>query len=330
MKPSLSVLWIQAGGCGGCTLSALGAGTGGLTETLDRANIRLLWHPSFSASDGGQALRLLERCASGDQPFDVLCVEGAVLTGGDGGSFQILAGSGRSMACWVRELAQVARYVVAVGTCAAYGGMALSPLVPTKAMGLHYRDEEPGGLLGVDWRSSAGLPVINVSGCPPHPGWIVETLMGLAHDVFQEGDLDSFGRPRFWADHLVHHGCVRNEYYEFKASAAQPSHLGCLLENLGCKGTQAPGDCNLRLWNGGWSCPNAGYACINCTSPRFQDPAGAFLETPKVAGIPVGLPVDMPKAWYVALSMLSKSATPDRVRKNACEDHVVVPPLTTP
>jgi ferredoxin hydrogenase small subunit len=139
-------------------------------------------------------------------------------------------------------------------------------------------------------------------------------------------DLDSFGRPRFWANHLAHHGCARNEYYEFKASALAHSQLGCLMENLGCKGTQAPGDCNLRQWNGGWSCPNAGYACINCTSPGFEEPSGAFLETPKIAGIPIGLPVDMPKAWFVALSALSKSATPERVRKNAREDHVVVPP----
>jgi len=99
------------------------------------------------------------------------------------------------------------------------------------------------------------------------------------------------------------------------------------MENLGCKATQAPGDCNLRVWNGSaGSCTNAGYACIACTSPGFEEPGAAFLETPKLAGIPVGLPVDMPKAWFVALSALSKSATPDRVKRNSREDRVVVPP----
>ncbi|HSV30087.1 MAG TPA: HupU protein, partial [Candidatus Omnitrophota bacterium] len=114
--------------------------------------------------------------------------------------------------------------------------------------------------------------------------------------------------------------------YEFKASAARHSDRGCLMENLGCKATQAPGDCNTRRWNGHGSCTDAGYACIACTNPGFQDPGAPFLETPKVAGIPVGLPVDMPKAWFVALAALSKSATPQRVRTNAHADHVVVPP----
>jgi ferredoxin hydrogenase small subunit len=34
----------------------------------------------------------------------------------------------------------------------------------------------------------------------------------------------------------------------------------------------------------------------------------------------------MPKAWFVALAALSKSATPRRVRENATADHLVVTP----
>jgi hypothetical protein len=40
----------------------------------------------------------------------------------------------------------------------------------------------------------------------------------------------------------------------------------------------------------------------------------------------VGLPTDMPKAWFVALATLSKSATPARVRQNATRDRLTVPP----
>jgi len=50
------------------------------------------------------------------------------------------------------------------------------------------------------------------------------------------------------------------------------------------------------------------------------------METPKIAGIPTGLPIDMPKAWFVALAALSKSATPKRVRENSRSDHPLIAP----
>ena len=78
--------------------------------------------------------------------------------------------------------------------------------------------------------------------------------------------------------------------------------MGCMMEHLGCVGTQAVGDCNIRGWNGGSSCTRAGYACINCTAPEFEEASHPFSETPKFAGIPVGLPSDMPKAWFMALA----------------------------
>jgi Ni,Fe-hydrogenase I small subunit len=124
----------------------------------------------------------------------------------------------------------------------------------------------------------------------------------------------------------VHHGCSRNEYYEYKASAEKPSDLGCMMEHMGCLGTQAHADCNLHTWNGQGSCTRAGYACINCTSPEFEEPNHAFLHTPTIAGIPIGLPTDMPKAWFVALASLSKAATPKRVKTNALSDHIVIEP----
>jgi len=250
-----------------------------------------------------------------------------VLTGPNGtGRFQMLSGTGKPVSHWVAAIAAHARHVVAVGSCAAFGGMPAATLNPTDAVGLSYSGGDPGGLLGAEFRAGAGLPVINVAGCAPHPGWIVETLADLALGGLDNARLDHYGRPRAFADHLAHHGCGRNEFYEFKASAAKPSDRGCLMENLGCKATQAPGDCNIRRWNGYGSCTDGGFTCINCTTPGFQDPGAPFQETAKIAGIPVGLPLDMPKAWFVALAALSKSATPQRVRTNAHADHVVVPP----
>lgn len=325
-KTPYRVLWVQAASCGGCTMSVLGSEPGGLPQAFEQAGLSLVWHPSLSQETGAEALAILDDCRSGRQSFDALVVEGSVLRGPQGsGRFQILSGTGKPMAWWVAELAAQARHVVAVGSCAAFGSIPSAG--PTDAAGLHFVGDDMGGLLGEGWRSRSGLPVVNISGCAPHPGWVMETLMALSLNMLAADDLDGFGRPRFWANHLAHHGCARNEYYEFKASAAELSQLGCLMENLGCKATQAPGDCNIRTWNGAsGACTNAGYACINCTTPGFEEPGAPYLQTPKIAGIPVGLPVDMPKAWFVALSALSKSATPERVRRNSRQDRVVVPP----
>jgi ferredoxin hydrogenase small subunit len=98
------------------------------------------------------------------------------------------------------------------------------------------------------------------------------------------------------------------------------------MENMGCQGTVAHADCNTRLWNGSGSCVRGGFACIACTEPQFEEPGHPFAATHKVAGIPLSLPTDMPKAWFIALAALSKSATPKRVRENAVADHQVVPP----
>ncbi len=296
-------------------------------DLLADGGVSFLWHPSFSEATGAEVLRLLQAIESGARPLDVLAVEGSIVTGPQGtGRFHMLAGTGRSMLDWVRSLAPLARDVVAVGTCAAYGGMTSAGGNPTGATGLQFEGQLAGGALDASFRARSGRSVINIAGCPTHPGWVAETLLLLAEDRLTEADLDDFGRPRFYADHLVHHACSKNEFYEYKASARELSQLGCMMEHLGCVGTQAVGDCNIRAWNGEGSCTRAGYPCIACTSPEFEEPRHPFTETPTIAGIPVGLPSDMPKAWFMALASLSKAATPRRIGVNATSDRIRVPP----
>jgi uptake hydrogenase small subunit len=317
---SLSLLWLQSGGCGGCTMSLICAEAPGFFETLDLAGIEVLSHPSLSDTEPSLGALLREG-------VDLLCVEGAVLRGPRGsGRFHLQAGSGVPMMQIIADAASAARYVVAIGSCAAYGGVTAAGDNITEACGLSFEGEDPGGLLGPGFRSRSGLPVINVSGCPIHPGWVAETLIQLSLGAFTAQDLDRFGRPKFFADHLIHHGCSRNEYYEYKASAVELGQLGCMMEYLGCIGTQAHGDCNMRLWNGEGSCVRGGYPCIGCIEPHFGECDHPYLETPKRGGIPVGLPTDMPKAWFVALASLAKAATPDRIKRNAQAESIKVAP----
>ena len=322
-----TLLWLQSGGCGGCTLSMMCAEGSDMLTAFESAGIDILWHPSLSELSGKDVVKLFERIIAGEVRLDILCLEGAVMTGPNGtGKFHMMAASGRPMQSWIGDLARMAKHVVAVGSCAAFGGITSAGGNATEARGLSYDGEKRGGFLGREFRAKGGLPVVNIAGCPTHPNWVIETLCQMSLELFDEDQLDATERPRSYADHLVHHGCPRNEFYEFKASAEKPSELGCMMENLGCMGTQAHADCNTRLWNGEGSCLRGGYACINCTAPGFEEPGHAFTTTPKFAGIPVGLPTDMPKAWFVALSSLAKAATPQRLRRNAVADHIVLPP----
>ena len=321
-----NLLWLQAGSCGGCTMAVLEHGASGLLSELENFGIKLLWHPSVSEETGEEVLEIFHRLESGEDKLDILCVEGSILRGPQGtGRFNRLSGTDRTLFELTRSLAAQADVCVAIGSCAAYGGIPAGDPDPTDACGLHYDGAGPGGALGSGYRSRGGLPVVNVSGCAPHPGWILETLQALATGDLTASDLDALGRPKFFAGHLAHHGCSRNEFYEFKASARVLSERGCMMEHLGCKATQAIGDCNQRAWNGGGSCTHAGFACISCTSPGFEGIRNHHV-TPKIAGIPVGLPLDMPKAWFMTLAALSKSATPERVRKNAEADRIVENP----
>jgi uptake hydrogenase small subunit len=322
-----NLLWLQSGGCGGCSMSMLNAEHPDLLSTLENAGIHLLWHPSISEQTGSEVRQLLQQILDDEIPLDLLCIEGSLLRGPAGtGRFHLLGGTGIAMIHWVSQLAAKARFTLAIGSCAAFGGISSAADNITDATGLQFEGELSGGLLGSDYRSQGNLPVINVAGCPTHPDWITETLMSLVLDTPDRADYDYLHRPRLYADQLVHHGCTRNEYYEYKASAEHPGELGCMMEHMGCLGTQAHADCNTRLWNGSGSCTRGGYACINCTAPEFEEPRHSFVETPKIAGIPVGLPTDMPKAWFVALASLSKAATPVRLRENARSEHLIYPP----
>lgn len=322
--PMKTLVWLGAGGCGGCSMSLLTAESPDCLTALAQAGIALVWHPSLSALSGAELLATLDAMEAGQQPLDILCIEGALLTA-FAGQCQTLGG-GEPLVARVARLARVAQCVVAVGGCAAFGGVGAADDAGIGGRGLQFDGDQPGGVLGAGFIARGGLPVVNIAGCPTHPGWVLDTLALLAAHALPASGLDGLQRPRFYADRLVHHGCPRNEFYEFKATAHALGQQGCLIEHLGCRGTQAHADCNIRPWHGGSSCLKGGFSCIDCTAPDFAAPHRQPLTTPKLAGLPTILPSDMPKAWFVALSALSKSATPARLRHNAQSDRLDIAP----
>ncbi len=313
----INLLWLQGGCCGGSTMSFIDAEQPDVLTALQMFDMRFVWHPSLSLETGEQVRDILGKLLSGEVKLDVLIVEGVIHLG-PGGTGKYCIFAGRPFKDWVLDLAQLADYTVAAGTCASFGGVPASGTNPLDAVGLQFLRDKKGGLLGDCYASTAGFPVINIPGCPAHPDWIIESLGLIASHALSARDLDKYQRPGMFYQKLAHHACPRNEYYEFKASAREYSQQGCLFENLGCKATQCESDCNERLWLGRTgSCTRGGFPCLSCTSPRFPDGFTPFFETEKIGDIPTTLPLDVPKAWYVGISGLSKLACPERLQKNA-------------
>ena len=166
----MNILWLQSGGCGGCTMSLLCAESPNLMDLFDAAGLEFLWHPSLSEASGAEVRDLLQAIEDGAQTLDILCIEGSIIHGPKGtGRYHMLGGTGRSMLDWVQSLAPKAAHVVAVGTCATYGGVTSAGDNPSDATGVQYDGRHSGAALPATFRSRAGLPVINISGCPTHP-----------------------------------------------------------------------------------------------------------------------------------------------------------------
>jgi len=309
-----SVLWLQTGACSGETMALLCAENPSIEQLIRDGSIEMLWHPSLSGP-GADLARLIAQIESGERPLDILCVEGSIVTGPHGtGMFDSFRK--RPKMDIVRSLVEKAGCVVAMGTCAAFGGIPASGNNPTDSTGLQFDRETKGGLLPFEWRSRTGLPVINVAGCPAHPETIVRTLAMLARDLPLE--LDGLNRPAAFFSSLVHQGCTRNEYHEYDVEDTALGGRGCLYFNLGCKGPNTQAVCNTTLWNGRSSKTRAGVPCFGCTAPNFPAETSLF-NTEKIADVPVTMPLGVARAQYMAYKNLAKAAAPERVQKRKME-----------
>jgi hydrogenase small subunit len=177
---------------------------------------------------------------------------------------------------WIDRLAPKAFAVVAAGTCATYGGIHAMAGNPTGAMGL-------ADYLGWNWRSKAGLPIVNVPGCPVQPDNMTETLLYLLYHAAGLAPiipLDQQLRPTWLFGKTVHEGCDRGGYYEQGDFANEYGSPKCLVK-LGCWGPVVNCNVTKRGWMAGiGGCPNVGGICIGCTMPGFPDKFMPFMDEP--------------------------------------------------
>jgi hydrogenase small subunit len=147
---------------------------------------------------------------------------------------------------------------------------------PTGCMGLP-------DYLGWGWRSSAGIPIVCIPGCPVQPDNFTETLLYLLNQAAGRAPmipLDAMLRPTWLFAETVHEGCERGGYYEQADFTLQNGAKPCIVK-LGCWGPVVQCNVGKRGWMAGiGGCPNVGGICIGCTMPGFPDKFMPFMDEP--------------------------------------------------
>ncbi len=280
------LIWMVGASCDGCTVAVSG-GThprvehllAGIIPGLPRVE---LIHTVVSTEVGPEWTHNLFMAERGelDAPY-VITWEGSVMDesiAGDGywmGLGEDPA-TGRQITSleWLDRLSPGAAAIIAIGTCASWGGIPSAKGNPTNAMSV-------ADYLGRDYRSAFGVPVVNVPGCAPVGDNYLETAAATL--LFLNGlaplpEFDELGRPAWLFGETVHRHCPRAGYYEEGVFAEEYGDKECLVE-LGCWGPVV--QCNIAergQVDGHGGCMQMGGICIGCTMPGFPDKFSPIFE----------------------------------------------------
>jgi len=250
----LRVCWIQGQSCSGCSISLLNSDQPGPLEVLTDY-ISLVFHQNVGAAHGDTVSKLLSDIESaGDY---ILAVEGSVPLKMP----EACMIAGRPFTTTLSGLVRRAKAVVAVGTCASFGGIPGAEGNPTGAASVR------------EFMTSIGIEpegrLINCPSCPSHPSSIVGTLAHVAGRGIPPLHPDLL-TPQMFYGSSTHDDCPRFHYYSKHIFAETFGDAeGCLFK-LGCLGPLTFTECPRRQWNGGvnW-CIRAGAPCIGCSYEDF-------------------------------------------------------------
>ena len=245
------VIWLQGASCSGCSVSFLNRistdfPVDARDVLLDIVDLR--FHSTLMAAAGDSAVQMAEAVHS--KASYLLIVEGAIpTTANDASAGVFTAGMGGTMQTFVMRYAANAKAVVAVGTCASFGGVATMAPNPAHAKPVS---------------SLVSAPLVRVPGCPAHPDWLVWTLSQLL--IGSTIQCDRSGRPTELFGSSIHAHCPRRRLRE--ASALGQEDL--CQRRLGCQGPSTRSGCPKTKFNNGvnW-CVGTNAPCIGCVEPDF-------------------------------------------------------------
>lgn len=288
MNDEITILWLNAAlSCDGESIALTGATQPAIEDLINGTLPNLpkinFHHPVLAYENGDEFLEKFYAAANGEIENFILVVEGSIpddRLSGEGffAAFGMDGETGQPIkTCdWIKRLVLKAWATLAVGTCAAYGGVHAMAGNPTGAMGL-------ADFLGWDWKSKAEIPIVCVPGCPTLPDNITQTLLYLVRQfigVLPPIELDEVLRPVFLFSETLHEGCDRGGFYEEAKFAENYGAKECIVK-LGCWGPVIKCNVGKRGWqNGIGGCANVGGICIGCTMPGFPDKFMPFMNQP--------------------------------------------------
>ena len=258
-RKKVNLIWLEACGCSGNIISLLD-GDAPDVNYFFREIVDVRYDNSLMVPQGEAAYQ--QFLDTLDTEF-ILVVEGAVSLK-DEGVYNIVARhEGRAItgAEAVKLAGERAKHVLAVGTCASFGG-------PSAAR------PNPSGSIGVS--QYLQRKVINVPGCPSHPDWIMGTVAQLI--LFGDIELDNDGRPIIFYGVTIHDHCPRRSFFDNRIFADALGDKECMFK-LGCRGPVTRTDCPTRRWNERVNWPiGDNTPCIGCAQRGFPDAMEPFIN----------------------------------------------------
>jgi hydrogenase small subunit len=252
LKPS--VIWLHFQECTGCTESLLRTSHPAIAELILDL-ISLDYCETLFAAAGYQAEDALKSAMEKNDGKFICVIEGAIPEK-DGGIYCKIGG--RTAVDIVNDVASKAGAIIAIGSCASWGGIPSAEPNPTGATGA------PMVL--------KGKTVVTIPGCPANP----YNFLGVALQYATFGTLpalDDLARPLFAYRRVIHEDCPRRPHFDagrFAKQYGDEGHrLGYCLYELGCKGPQTHAPCSIQhfgevdVWPIG-----IGHPCIGCTEQK--------------------------------------------------------------
>lgn len=248
------VIWLQGQSCSGCSVSFLNSDSPDALEVVTEM-ISLVYHQTISAAQGDLVMDIIEKAR--DKTKYVLVMEGSIPEAMP----EACTMSGKPLAAILPGLIRNASCVMAIGSCATYGGIPAAEGNPTGAVSM------------MEFMKKRGIEtkgkLVNCPSCPVHPQSIVGTIAYVAGRGYPPVH-PRLLTPNMFYSASTHDHCPRYHYYDrriFSKDFGDPE--GCLFK-LGCLGMLSFTECPRRQWNGGinW-CIRAAAPCIGCSHEHF-------------------------------------------------------------